>query len=344
MDRQFPPEIVQLIVEASLDPFDPSDDLAFPRARYLALKSYSLINSIWRGISEPLLCQWVVLWSEASTLNFLEAVEGKGREAERVRGLYVWAGNSRDQSIPSKILKFTPHISHLNLAFGRLDVNDLAPLQQLRRLTTYRTTVGGSPASLTLALPSLEYLSITISFIEEPAASHFLTPAFLPQLRYLDLSQSRRASSTQFLLRQLEAVEVLPGDDHFLTSTTNSLLLLRLPSDNADRIRMLSHLTSLPPFLSIDFECLHKSRGDERLRLEIHRVLEHLLTITKAGLRVVLLRDLAVNGELGVVIERLEDRGIRVMREEKELTFLHAIERMEEILEEERWEAEKAEV
>ena len=60
--------------------------------------------------------------------------------------------------------------------------------------------------------------------------------------------------------------------------------------------------------------------------------LEKLLATTKTGFRVIVLRDLVIDEEVEAAIKRLENRGIRVMREEKELTISHAIERMEEIL------------
>ena len=70
MDRQFPPEIVQVIVEASLDPYDVFQLGESLKARYFTLRSYSRLNSAWRGTSEPLLYRWVVLVSEELALNF----------------------------------------------------------------------------------------------------------------------------------------------------------------------------------------------------------------------------------------------------------------------------------
>ena len=52
MNRQFPPEIIQLIVEASLHRYDLFDHYHNnPNPRYAILKSYSLLNSTWHGAS-----------------------------------------------------------------------------------------------------------------------------------------------------------------------------------------------------------------------------------------------------------------------------------------------------
>ena len=78
MDRQFPPEIVQLIVEASLDPYILFQYANVFKARYSILKSYSVLNSTWRAFSEPLLYRWVDLSSEELALKFLEIAEERG--------------------------------------------------------------------------------------------------------------------------------------------------------------------------------------------------------------------------------------------------------------------------
>ena len=89
MDRQFPPEIVQLIGVASLEPYDSfSFQHGIRPRRYATLKSYSFLNSTWRGISEQLLYRWVVLESDELALKFLETAEERG-EIEGVRDLSV---------------------------------------------------------------------------------------------------------------------------------------------------------------------------------------------------------------------------------------------------------------
>ena len=70
---QFPPEIIQVIVKASLAPYDSVITLSHnPASRYTILKKYSLLNSTWRGVSEPLLYEWVVVKSLSSAFRFLE--------------------------------------------------------------------------------------------------------------------------------------------------------------------------------------------------------------------------------------------------------------------------------
>ena len=62
MDRQFPPEIIQLIVEASLDPYDVFNlDWSEAKHRYKILTKYSLLNWTWQGASAPSLHELVAI-------------------------------------------------------------------------------------------------------------------------------------------------------------------------------------------------------------------------------------------------------------------------------------------
>ena len=63
--------------------------------------------------------------------------------------------------------------------------------------------------------------------------------------------------------------------------------------------------------------------------------LQQLLESTKKGLRVILLRDVRNNAVDGL-IQQLEGRGIRVVREEQKLDFDGAVRAMERVLAEEK--------
>ena len=169
----------------------------------------------------------------------------------------------------------------------------------------------------------------------DESTSHPLTPACLPQLRYLDVCGSG-SYATQVIrpfLPQLHAVELNPFE-YALLSTAESLRLLLLPFGRHSRLEIFSALASLPPFVSIDDD-KYWPIGDESLQ-EILDTLKDLLETAKTGLRVVLLSTQIINGEMEVMIQQLEDRGIRVVREGRKLSFSRSVEILEEILEEEK--------
>ena len=88
MDRQFPPEIVQLVAEASLDPYDPLFFTSVEsRQRYSVLKNYCVLNSTWRAVSEPLLFKCVVIQSQESFSSFLGITERSEGTLDGVRDL-----------------------------------------------------------------------------------------------------------------------------------------------------------------------------------------------------------------------------------------------------------------
>ena len=250
MNRQFPPEIIQLIVEASLDPYDvftsPAQDL---KMRYSTLKAHSLLNSIWRGVSEPLLVQWVELRTEILAKRFLKFVEQRGGSVDGARELFVGLEVLMDRSTLPKLLRSTPFLTNLFLAGGLIDIGDLAPLQQLRRLVLDRCLIVGSPSSSLLRLPQLQRLHIVDCHVQDSAA-HFLTPASLPQLRHFE------TDDLDILAPLAQQLEIITNNsynvDYTLLACAGSLLLLPLPLNTDERLDMLSTLRSLPPFLHID--------------------------------------------------------------------------------------------
>ena len=83
MDRQFPPEIIQLIVEASLDPYDVFNlDWFKAKRRYKILTKYSLLNWTWQVASAPSLHELVVISTKGQALSFLVLLEANGGSSE----------------------------------------------------------------------------------------------------------------------------------------------------------------------------------------------------------------------------------------------------------------------
>ena len=156
MNRQFPPEIIQLIVEASLDRSDmfrsQSRDI---QPRYATLRSYSLLNSTWCGASQAELVKWVQIRTEESAIRFLELVQQRGGTLDGVQDMFVSSSSFTDASTPAKLLRCAPQVINLRLYRGTVDIEDLAQLQQLRRLDLDRSSIVGSPSSSLLHLPQL---------------------------------------------------------------------------------------------------------------------------------------------------------------------------------------------
>ena len=339
MDRQFPPEIVQLIVEASLDPYDLfSHSWSELRRRYEILTKYSLLNWTWQGASAPSLHELVVIENEEQAASFLDLLDAKGGIIGGIRDLSIELGVS-EQSASARILRAATGAVKVSLVYGTVSVDDLAHLQQLRRLELYKVELVGSPASASLSLPRLDRLELLRVSIS-PSAAHFLTPPSLPQLRKLELDDN--SASVDPLVPQLEAVFFESTNDRSLSAAT-SLQLLLLPLEPISRLGMLSDLPTLPPFLSIDCEDLVPGALNQRL----HSTLTQLFTTTKPGLRVILLlarnwEDEGGDDELDALIEQVKRRGIRVVQENfLGSNFSAAIRAMERILAEEKRAVEK---
>ena len=92
MNRQFPPEIIQLIVEASLDPYDLLAHYTHQaKLRYAILKLLSLLNSTWCGASQAQLVKWVAIGTNDSAIRFLELVQHRGGTLDGVKDMFVHA-------------------------------------------------------------------------------------------------------------------------------------------------------------------------------------------------------------------------------------------------------------
>ena len=338
MDRQFPPEIIQLIVEASLDPYDVFNlnGLELNR-RYKTLTKYSLLNSTWQGASAPSLHKMVNIHTKEQASSFLDLLEKKGGIIGGIRDLSISVYGG-DRSDIARILRSATGVANVSIDYGMVSVDDLAHLQQVRRLELYTLELVGSAASSSLSLPSLRRL-VLFSVLISPSAAHLLTPSFLPQLRQLGLYAVE--DSVDALIPQLEAISFGPTNDRSLSAAT-SLQLLLLPYEPIPRLRILSDLPTLPPFLA--FNCENQVPGPLAQRL--HSTLTQLLTSTKTGLRVILLlaqnwEDEGEGDELDGLIEQGKRQRIRVVQENfLGSNFNTAIRAMERILAEEKRAAE----
>ena len=336
MDRQFPPEIIQLVVEASLDPYD-LFHLDWPemKRRYKILTKYSLLNWTWQSASALSLHELVVIYTEEQVASFLNLLDAKGGIVGGIRDLSIRL-DAADRSDIARILRSARKAVNVSLDYVMVSIDDLAHLQQVRRLQLYQVKVVGSPASSSLSLPSLRRLELFEASVL-PSAAHFLTPSFLPQLRRLELYDV--PDSVEPLIPQLEAISFGPTNNHSLSAAT-SLQLLLLPHEPIPRLGMLSDLPTLPPFVSIDYTRLTIDGWSEQMR----SMLAELLATTKTGLRVILLTRTGEDedDELDDLIKQLRNRGVSVVETFEELDFSSSIILMEEILEEEERAAKKA--
>ena len=335
MNRQFPPEIIQLIVEASLDPCDLFDlDWSEMKRRYKILTKYSLLNWTWQGASAPSLHHSVIIHTKRQALSFLNLLDAKGGIVGGVRDLWICL-DLADRSDMARILRSARGALNVSLDYVMVSIDDLAHLQQLRRLGLLELDVVGSPAFSSLSLPCLRRLQLFAVSLS-PSAAHFLTPPFLPQLRQLELYDV--PDSVDPLIPQLEAITFGPANNHSLSAAT-SLQLLLLPYEPILRLGMLSDLPTLPPFVSIDY--VTESRNNEPAQETID-TLQQLLESTKKGLRVLLLHDIYDSDTVDGLIKQLEGRAIRVVRSQHNLDFDGAIRAMERVLAEEKRATEEA--
>ena len=183
MDRQFPPEIIQLIVKASLARYDPVPYTFFTsNQRYTILKNYSLLNSTWRAFSEPLLYKLVVIESEETALLLLKVADTRGGSLDYVRDFRICGIELDDDA--RRIFSVVPAVVDLFLYDCAINLDDLAHLKQIRRLNMVNVADIGS--SSTLLLPSLRHLSLCECY-PSPTAPFIFTRSSLPQLRHLEI-------------------------------------------------------------------------------------------------------------------------------------------------------------
>ena len=340
MNRQFPPEIIQLIVKASIGPVTPPDGYwkATP-TRYSTLRSYSILNSTWNEISRRFLYKYVTIKKEADMEALVEACGANEGTKYLVRTLTIsdrLTARSRDTRVGElvgKLLECAPRVRTLVVRHNDVRFGDLVQLQNLRRL--YLTTViferppFQHPFSATASLPSLTHLDcFNCNF--GPISDSFFHPRFLPRLRSIAYrEEENEPADFQHLGPQLEAVLVRSDAAcaAILPHTSDSLVLLSL-SPNVQLSTALSHLPTTPRFLHLDLTDADATR--ESLEFQIDN--------RKGGLEMVFLNtEDASRGWEWYVEPCIDALELLVVRfEVGELSFLKVIEKVDKIVEEMR--------
>ena len=327
MDRQFPPEIVQLIVKASLDSLRVPNSLQLvDEDRYPILKRYSILNSTWREACKPSLYKIVAISSKAAASNFIRVAGEQGGKIVGVESMSI-STDRWTEGLLAALLKCTPAVRELVLWSTLVPAEDLAHMLQLTDLTLLSSDVISSSSSLT-QLPIRRLCTVSGS----PTPGHFLTPNVLPNLRELIQMSSHNCTA---LVPQLYAMELSQYD------IQPSLLLaksLRLLSLDYEQQRDLPSLTNLPPFLLLSQ--IENARA-------LVRILKKLVANPKTGLKMIFVsqhdeeEDSRYDSKIGRLITQLGSMGVVVEREID--GFDEAIRRMDSILLAEREAAEKRE-
>ena len=201
MDRQFPPEVVVLIVEASLDPYDSFDMLDDHIPRYSTLCSYSRLNSVWRSISKPLLYESVVITTEEAGEALLEVLKGGGDEMGMVRSLRVFNDEQRG-TMERLVGRLYAQVE--SLALDGVYIGHLAIANRLHRLLLREDSFLPlfTPAD-PRGLSHLQHLEL-----EDRYTDYDLTPQSLPSLRSLSLVDSENIVIEPALLNTLTALHL----------------------------------------------------------------------------------------------------------------------------------------
>ena len=336
MDRQFPPEIIQLIVKASIGPATTPSRSAQTSTRYSTLLSYSTLNSTWNEISRRFLYKYVTIDDRSDAKLLIEACGTNEETKYLVRTLTVSGELSKGGNywhadrIVQRALECVPRVRTLVVRHNKVRFSDLAPLQNLRRL--YLTAVAfeppssESPISSTASLPSLTHLDCFNCDLRAVSDS-FFHPQFLPQIRSIAYRESPgRLDNFEGLGPQLKAIKVRTEDACAATLPhAKSLLLLSL-SSSVYLSTAVDNFTTTPRFLHFDHADSPATRES----------LEFLVNSRKTGLEVIFLDAKEAScgwaREWQPCVDALRAKGIRV--ELGELSFLKAIERMDKIMKE----------
>ena len=325
MNRQSPPEIIQLIVKASLDPVNTAHRVSC-FTRYSTLKNYSLLNSTWREVCKPSLYKIVMIWSEGAALDFVRVAAGQGGAIGGVEMMnidcYCWS-NTR----PTALLGCVLQLRSLTLSNAAFHAEDLTNSHRLQNLTLDYCTVLPPSPSTHLHIRHLHIDSSTSS-TSFTALRALLTPAVLPNLREVDLNDAHLYNLTA-LIPQLSALQLDSGPIVRYLPLATSLRLLSLDAVACGQVlRSLTPLTPLPPFLLLRNTHTHNS-------LRLVHVLDYLIANPTRGLTRIFadcqrVKDPSHDGKLNWLIVALGSKGIVV--EIGRFTFSEAIRRMDAIL------------
>ena len=334
MDRQFPPEIVELIVEASLNPVDRHSQPTDVYDRYSILKRYSLLNSTWREVCKPSLYKVVVIESERAASGFRRVAAGEGGVIRGVEMMDIWCSRWREKR-PTTLLACVPQLRSLTLHFASFHAEDLVNSHRLDKLTLDSCTVAPPSPSTHLHIRHLHIDStLSTSFT---ALRALLTPAVLPNLRELDFRSSYSVDLTAILPR-LSALQLDRGPIVRYLTLATSLRLLSLDAVECSQVLpFLTPLTPLPPFLLLRYFWEP---------LVLVQVREHLVANPTRGLTRIFadcrnVENPTTATELDQLVVELGSKGIVVER--GECSFSEAIRRMDAIVLAEKEAAEKRE-
>ena len=333
MDRQFPPEIVDLIVKASLHPVDHVVRPPEVCSRYSILKSYSLLNSTWREICKPSLYRVVFIKSEGAASEFLRVAAQQGGAIGGVEVMDIWCSGWTDKR-PTALLQCVPQLRSLTVSFAAFHAEDLPNLHHLDKLTLIHSTVGPFAHSTQLPIRHLRIDSSTSS----TALRALLTPAVLPNLREVDLNHAHLHDLTA-LIPQLTALHPEYGTIVRYLPLATGLRLLSLDSVQCmlQVLPSLTPLTPLPPCLLL--RCCHDYR-------RLVEVLQHLAANPARGLTRIFVdchyvKDSGHDAAIDQLVVEVGSKGIVV--EIGRFTFSQAIQRTDAILLAEKEAAEKRE-
>ena len=194
MNIEIPPELVELIVKASLEPYNPVSFDSDPNDRYSTLKSYSLVNSTWSCFSTPLLYEYVVITTASASLVFFDTWEAKVKDGRvpEVRSMRLEGTLGFNRT--ARLLEYVGRSLETLALQVDVDVEDFAPLQKLKRLfLSSLALVSQVDFVPTFSLPLLAHLDCS-DVLFRNSSTPFFNPTFTPSLRALFLHRISAAS------------------------------------------------------------------------------------------------------------------------------------------------------
>lgn len=193
MGISIPPELVALIIDASVDSYDPVDFDSSVGDRYSALKSFISVDSTWKAFSEPLLYEYVAIGTATASLAFLDACEARGGKMKGVRSMRL-VGNLGFNRAARLLECVGDELENLALQLVDIDLQDLAPLQRLERLflstLSFQSTVDFVPP---FSLPHLVHFDCSNVLLRN-SSTPFFNPSFTPAFRGISLHRISAAS------------------------------------------------------------------------------------------------------------------------------------------------------
>lgn len=246
MALQFPPEVVICIVNHSLEHFDVFKTEIPHRPRYATLKNYSIINSTWMAISQPLLYESVVLQTPGALARFADAGKRAGGTMKGVKAMRI-SEAGREGVVEEVLSCVRGSLEGLFIAMLGIDVDELVRLERLRRLSILICDVYGSPNSQSFQFRHLHHLDAMSSSLP----SCLMSPKSVPALRQFDTSAvALTYDKLRPLFPQLQACHIDDNRPLYekLLPHAKSLLLLHLDSDS-NKVLALSQLPFTPRFI-----------------------------------------------------------------------------------------------